>query len=76
MESGLNGEAKAYLMTAESLRPTARVYRLRADLEEATIEDDNDWFAYEEKRYSEYCSDRIVARNENQGFESMSRLVG
>lgn len=36
MESGLNGEAKAYLMTAESLRPTARVYRMRADLEEAT----------------------------------------
>lgn len=36
MESGLNGEAKAYMLTAESLRPTARVYRMRADLEEAT----------------------------------------
>ena len=47
-----------------------------SDLEESTIEDDNEWFAYEEERYSEYCNDRIVARNENQGFESMSRLVG
>ncbi len=36
MESGLNGEAKAYLTTAELLRPSAQVYRLRADLEEKT----------------------------------------
>ena len=36
MEAGLNGEAKAYLTLAETLRPTAQVYRMRADLEDAT----------------------------------------
>ncbi len=36
MESGLNGEARVYMTTAESLRPSARLYFLRADLEEAT----------------------------------------
>jgi len=36
MDAGLAGEARGYLMTAETLRPTAQVYRLRADLEEMT----------------------------------------
>jgi HemY protein len=36
MEAGLAGEAKAHLTMAENLRPTAQVYRLRADLEEQT----------------------------------------
>lgn len=34
MDTGLYGEAKAYLTTAEILRPTAGLYRLRADAEE------------------------------------------
>jgi HemY protein len=34
MEAGLWGEAKAYLTVAENLRPSAQVYRVRADLEE------------------------------------------
>jgi HemY protein len=36
MDCGLNGEAKSHLLAAESVRPTARLYRLRADMEEAT----------------------------------------
>jgi len=36
MDAGLAGEAKAYLTVAENLRPTAQIYRLRADLEEQT----------------------------------------
>ena len=36
MDAGLSGEAKAYLIMAETLRPTAQIYRLRADLEEQT----------------------------------------
>lgn len=34
IESGLLGEARTHLVTAERLRPSAQVYRLRADLEE------------------------------------------
>ena len=36
MDAGLAGEAKAHLTIAENIRPTAQVYRLRADLEEQT----------------------------------------
>ncbi len=36
MDAGLAGEARAHLSIAETLRPTAQVYRLRADLEEQT----------------------------------------
>lgn len=36
MEAGLAGEARAHLIMAETLRPAASVYRLRADLEEQT----------------------------------------
>ncbi len=36
MEAGLAGEARGYLAMAETLRPTASVYRMRADLEEQT----------------------------------------
>lgn len=36
MDCGLSGEAKAYLTTAEHIRPTARLYRLRADVEEVS----------------------------------------
>lgn len=39
MEDGLWGEAKTYLQAAETLRPTAQVYRLRAKLEEETTRD-------------------------------------
>lgn len=34
MDAGLWGEAKAYLTVAENLRPSAKVFRARADLEE------------------------------------------
>ncbi len=34
MESNLNGEARTHLVMAENLRPSAQVYRLRANLEE------------------------------------------
>lgn len=34
MEAGLWGEARAYLTVAENLRPSAQVFRVRADLEE------------------------------------------
>ncbi len=36
MESGLNGEARQYLLAAEKIRPSAKVYRMFADLEEKT----------------------------------------
>ncbi len=36
IDSGLWGDAKAYLVSAEKMRPTAQVFRLRADLEEQT----------------------------------------
>jgi len=36
MEEGLWGEAKTYLQAAETLRPSAQVYRLRSKLEEET----------------------------------------
>ena len=36
IDAGLAGEAKAHLIMAENLRPTAQIYRLRADLEQQT----------------------------------------
>ncbi len=36
MDVGMYGEAKAHLTVAENVRPTAQVFRLRADLEEQT----------------------------------------
>ena len=36
MDDGLWGEARAHLITAENLRPTAQVFRMRAKLEEET----------------------------------------
>lgn len=36
MDAGLAGEAKAHLTIAENIRPTAQIYRLRADIEEQT----------------------------------------
>lgn len=40
MQDGLYGEARAYMKTAEDLEPSARVYRLRAQLEEQSTHDD------------------------------------
>ncbi|MFA5592630.1 MAG: heme biosynthesis HemY N-terminal domain-containing protein [Micavibrio sp.] len=39
MEAGLFGEARAHVTMAESIRPSASVYRLYADLEEQTSRD-------------------------------------
>jgi HemY protein len=36
MDDGLWGEARAHLVTAEEIRPSAQIYRLRAKLEEET----------------------------------------
>lgn len=39
MQAGLWGEARAYLTVAETLRPSAHVFRVRADLEEQATRD-------------------------------------
>lgn len=41
MDDGLWGEARVHLTSAETLRPTAQVYRLRAKLEEETTHNAN-----------------------------------
>lgn len=42
MDMGLWGEAKAYLMMAEQLHPSARLYQMRAQVEQNATQNDDD----------------------------------